>query len=48
MTVLELMIVLAIIGSMTLLVRSGFRTLTKADLVENASGCGIDSHDVVP
>jgi prepilin-type N-terminal cleavage/methylation domain-containing protein len=37
MTVLELMIVLAIIGGAVVLVRSGFRLLTKADLVENAT-----------
>lgn len=37
MTVLELMIVLAIIGGAMILVRSGFRLLTKADLVENSS-----------
>lgn len=37
MTVLELMIVLAIIGGGVVLVRSGFRMITKADLVENSS-----------
>ncbi len=37
MTVLELMIVLAIIGAGMFLVRSGFRILTKADLVENST-----------
>jgi len=37
MTVLELMIVLAIIGGAAVLVRSGFRLITKADLVEDAS-----------
>lgn len=37
MTVLELMIVLAIIGGAAVLVRSGFRLITKADLVENAT-----------
>src|SRR5260221_9272918 len=37
MTVLELMIVLAIIGGAAVLVRSGFRMITKADLVENAT-----------
>ena len=37
MTILELMIVLAIIGGGVVLVRSGFRMLTKADLVENAT-----------
>lgn len=37
MTVLEIMIVLAIIGGGAVLVRSGFRMITKADLVENAT-----------
>ena len=37
MTVLELMIVLAIIGGAMILVRSGFRMITKADLVENST-----------
>src|SRR5512143_2549721 len=37
MTVLELMIVLAIIGAMMVLARTGFRMLTKADLVENST-----------
>jgi prepilin-type N-terminal cleavage/methylation domain-containing protein len=37
MTILELMIVLAIIGAGIFLVRTGFRVLTKADLVENAT-----------
>lgn len=37
MTILELMIVLAIIGAGIFLVRSGFRVLTKADLVENST-----------
>ncbi|MEO6773778.1 MAG: type II secretion system protein [Kofleriaceae bacterium] len=37
MTVLELMIVLAIIGAAMVLVRSGFRMITKADLVENST-----------
>lgn len=37
MTVLELMIVLAIIAMASLLVRSGFRMLTRADLVENST-----------
>lgn len=37
MTVLELMIVLAIIGGSFVLVRSGFRMITKADLVENST-----------
>ena len=37
MTLLELMIVLAIIASGFVLVRLGFRTLTKADLVDSAT-----------
>jgi len=37
MTILELMIVLAIIGAGIFLLRSGFRLLTKADLVENST-----------
>jgi type II secretory pathway pseudopilin PulG len=37
MTLLEIMVVLAIIGGMLFLVRSGFRMVTKADLVENAT-----------
>ncbi len=37
MTVLEIMIVLAIIGGGAVLVRSGFRMITKADLVEDAN-----------
>jgi len=37
MTVLELMIVLAIVGAAMMLVRSGFRMITRADLVENAT-----------
>jgi prepilin-type N-terminal cleavage/methylation domain-containing protein len=37
MTVLELMIVLAILAGGAVLVRSGFRTITKADLVENST-----------
>jgi type II secretory pathway pseudopilin PulG len=37
MTVLEIMIVLAIIGGGAVLVRSGFRMITKADLVEDAT-----------
>jgi len=37
MTVLEMMIVLAVIGGMFFIVRSGFRLMTKADLVEDAS-----------
>lgn len=37
MTVLELMIVLAIIGGGVVLVRSGFRMITKADLVESST-----------
>jgi len=34
---MELMIVLAIIGGAAFLMRTGFRTLTKADLVENST-----------
>jgi Tfp pilus assembly protein FimT len=37
LTVLEIMIVLAVIGGMFFIVRSGFRLLTKADLVEDAT-----------
>src|SRR5262245_34523713 len=37
MTVLELMIVIAIIGAGMFLVRAGFRSFTKADLVDNAT-----------
>lgn len=37
MTVLEIMIVIAIIGGMAFIVRSGFRLITKADLVENST-----------
>jgi hypothetical protein len=37
MTVLEIMIVLAIIGGMFFIVRSGFRLVTKADLVEDST-----------
>src|SRR5687767_1504462 len=37
MTILEIMIVIAIIGGMGFIVRSGFRLITKADLVENAN-----------
>lgn len=37
MTLLEIMIVLAIMGGAAFLLRSGFRSLTKADLVDNAS-----------
>lgn len=37
MTVLEIMIVLAILAGGAILVRSGFRLLTKADLVESAT-----------
>ena len=37
MTVLELMIVIAIIGAAAVLMRAGFRALTKADLVEDAT-----------
>lgn len=37
MTVLEIMIVLAVIGGLFFIVRSGFRLLTKADLVEDSN-----------
>ena len=37
MTVLEIMIVIAIIGGMAFIVRTGFRVITKADLVEDSS-----------
>jgi len=37
MTVLEIMIVLAIIGGLFFVVRTGFRVLTKADLVEDST-----------
>lgn len=37
MTVLEIMIVLGVIGGLFFIARTGFRSLTKADLVENAS-----------
>ena len=37
MTILEIMIVIAIIGAMAFIVRSGFRLVTKADLVEDAN-----------
>jgi general secretion pathway protein H len=37
MTVLEIMIVLAIIGSAALLLRTGFNLISKADLVENST-----------
>jgi type II secretory pathway pseudopilin PulG len=37
MTVLELMIVMAILGGAVVLVRSGFRMITKADLVEDST-----------
>ena len=37
MTILELMIVLAILAAATLLLRTGFRVFTKADLVENST-----------
>jgi hypothetical protein len=37
MTVLELMIVIAILGMLLYLLRAGLRVLTKADLVENAT-----------
>jgi len=36
MTILEIMIVLAIMGASLVLVRSGYRAVTKADLVENS------------
>ncbi len=36
-TILEIMIVLAIVGVSLMLVRSGFRLVTKADLAENAT-----------
>ena len=36
MTVLEIMIVLAVIGGLVFVARSGFRWVTKADLVEDA------------
>ena len=37
MTVLEIMIVIAIIGGLFFIARSGFRVITKADLVEDAN-----------
>lgn len=37
MTVLEMMIVLAVIGGMVFIVRSGYRLLVKADLVESSN-----------
>jgi prepilin-type N-terminal cleavage/methylation domain-containing protein len=37
MTVLEIMIVLAVIGGLFFVVRTGFRALTKADLVEDST-----------
>src|SRR5215207_5488836 len=37
MTILEMMVVIAIIGGAIVLVRSGFRLVTKADLVENSN-----------
>lgn len=37
MTVLEIMVVLAIVGGLVYIVRSGFRMVTKADLVEDAT-----------
>jgi len=37
MTVLELMVVLAIMGGAVFLLRTGFRAFTKADLVENST-----------
>jgi len=38
MTMLEMMVVLAIIGGLTFIARSGFRLVTRADLVEDATG----------
>jgi type II secretory pathway pseudopilin PulG len=38
MTLLEIMVVLAIIGGLMFIVRSGYRVVTKADLVEDATG----------
>ena len=38
MTLLEMMVVLAIIGGLAFIARSGFRLITKADLVEDANG----------
>src|SRR4051812_46858017 len=38
LTVLEIMVVLAIVGGLFYVVRSGFRLVTKADLVEDATG----------
>jgi type II secretory pathway pseudopilin PulG len=38
MTLLEIMVVLAIIGGLMYIVRSGYRLVTKADLVEDATG----------
>jgi prepilin-type N-terminal cleavage/methylation domain-containing protein len=38
MTLLEVMVVLAIIGGLMYIVRSGYRLVTKADLVEDATG----------
>jgi type II secretory pathway pseudopilin PulG len=37
LTVLEIMVVLAIVGGLVYIVRSGFRMVTKADLVEDAT-----------
>lgn len=37
MTVLEIMVVLALLGGLFMVVRSGFRLVTKADLVEDAN-----------
>src|SRR5678815_2695319 len=37
MTVLEIMIVLAVIGGLFFIVRTGFRVLTRADLVEDST-----------
>ena len=38
MTMLEMMVVLAIIGGLEFIARSGFRLVTRADLVEDATG----------
>ena len=38
MTMLEMMVVLAIIGGLAFIARSGFRLVTRADLVEDATG----------
>ena len=37
MTMLEIMIVLAVIGGLFFIVRSGFRLVTRADLVEDST-----------